>query len=85
MKAKMIIKFNKFICYKDAIRVKNELLSQWHNDEAILLPHNVEIQAIILEDEKGEIKVINLKDERDKNRKNILEKIKKLFHIKNNA
>ena len=85
MKTKLIIKFDNLIHQKDAFMFKNELLYQWNNDEAILIPPHIEIQAIILEDEKGEIKVINLKDGSTKNRKNILEKIKKLFKKKNKA
>lgn len=83
MKTKMVIKLNAIYPYETAQRIKENLLKQWHNDEAVIYPADVEIQAIILEDEKGEIKVINLKEERAKTRKNILEKIKKLFKKKN--
>lgn len=83
MKTKMIIKFHSNVSLETAHKVRSTLLRQWNNDEAILLPYNVEIQAIILEDKKGEIKVINLRDRSVKNRKNILEKIKKLFKKKN--
>lgn len=79
MKTKMVIKLNAIYPYEKAQFIKEELLRQWHNDEAVIYPAGVEIQAIILEDEKGEITVINLA----KNRKNILEKIKKLFKKKN--
>lgn len=85
MKTKLIIKFHSNVSFETAHKTKDTLLHQWNNDEAIILPHNVEIQAIILEDEKGEIKVINFRDESVKNRKNILEKIKKLFKRKNKA
>lgn len=83
MKTKMIIKLNKFIRYEDAIRVKEDLLNQYHNEEVILLHPYIDIQAIILENEKGEITVINLKDKKVKTRKNILKKIQKLFKRKN--
>ena len=82
MKTKMIIKVNTLLSYETVKHIKEHLLHQWNNEEALLIPHNVEIQAIILEDEKGEIKVINIKDGSTKNRKNILEKIKKLFNFK---
>ena len=85
MKPKMIIKFNTFVSYETAQKVKKELLNQWNNDVMVLTNPTVEIQAIILEDAKGEIKVINLKEGSTKNRKNILEKIKKLFKKKNKA
>lgn len=85
MKTKMIIKFNTFVSRETARQVKNELLHQWHNEETILLPPDIEIQGIISEDVKGEIKVINLKNGSTKNRKNILKKIKKLFKRKNKA
>lgn len=85
MNPKMIIKFNSNVSYETAQGVKNELLKQWNKDGMLLLNPVVEIQAIILEDVKGEITVINLKDGSTKKRKNILKKIKKLFKKKNKA
>lgn len=83
MKTKMIIKFNKFISYENAFKVKKDLLKQWRYEEAILLHPDIDIQAIILENDKGEITVINLRDKKVKTRKNILKKIQKLFKRKN--
>ena len=79
MKTKMIIKFNSFVSYETARQIKKELLCQWNDDGIVLTDPSIEVQAIILEPEKGEIKVINLTDERVKTRKNIFGKIKKLF------
>lgn len=85
MKTKMIVKFNSFLSYENAQKIKCDLLYQWHNNEIIACNKHVEILAIILEDEKGEIKVINLKESSVKNKENILEKIKKLFKKKNKS
>lgn len=85
MKSKMIVKLNTLVSYETAQQVKKHLLNQWNNGEIVLTDPNVEIQAIILEDVKGEITVINLKDGSTKKRKNILKKIKKLFKKKNKA
>ena len=83
MKAKMIIKINNTVSYETVKRLKTNLIEQWNYDGIVVTSQGVDIQAIILEDEKGEIKVINLKNESVKTRKKVFEKIKKVFHIKN--
>ena len=85
MKTRMIIKYDGFMYHQDAEFLKERFLEEWNNKGIILLPKNIEIQAIISEDDKGEIKVIRLEDGRVKTRIKILEKIKKLFKRKNKA
>ena len=85
MKTRMIVKFNKFVSNQDYKRIMNCLLTGWDEKGIIATSPDVEVQAIILEDEKGEIKVIDLANGSVKNREKTLEKIKKLFKKKNKA
>lgn len=83
MKTKMIIKVNTIMPYEAGKKLKEHIMQQWNNDGIVLVDNCVDIQAIILEDPKGEITVINLKNASVKNKQNILKKIKKLFKKKN--
>ena len=85
MKTRMIIKFKKYISNQDYKRIMEHLLTEWNERGIIAISPDVEVQAIITEDAKGEIKVINLANGSVKNREKTLEKIKKLFKKKNKA
>ena len=83
MKAKMIVKCNAYISHIDKRYITNYLLHDWNNKGVVITNPDIEVQAVILENDKGEITVINLTDKKVKTIKNMLEKIKKLFKRKN--
>lgn len=85
MKTRMMIKFKKMVTNEVYEEIKNYLLEEWNEKGIIATTPDFEVQAIILEAENGEIKVIRLEDGRVKTRIKILEKIKKLFNRKNKA
>lgn len=83
MKTKMIVKFKRMVSNQDYKRIMGHLQEDWNKRGMLVSNPNIEVQAVILENEKGEITVINLTDKKVKTIKNMLEKIKKLFKRKN--